>query len=123
MCRSTKGQADEALLKKLIEDHHRWTGSLRAREILDNWSTSMGKFVKVFPTEYRRALTEMGAKQKPRPQLPRPSPPRPRPDPDLRSELKWEKSLAFWNLSVWKRATKPLKSASKLQRVRHWFDA
>ena len=58
-----KGQADEALLKKLIEDHHRWTGSLRAREILDNWSTSMGKFVKVFPTEYRRALTEMGAKQ------------------------------------------------------------
>jgi ABC-type thiamine transport system ATPase subunit len=27
--------ADEALLKKLIEDHHRWTGSLRARELLD----------------------------------------------------------------------------------------
>jgi glutamate synthase (NADPH) large chain len=58
-----KGQADEALLKKLIEDHHRWTGSLRAREILDNWSTAMQKFVKVFPHEYRRALTEMGAKQ------------------------------------------------------------
>jgi glutamate synthase (NADPH/NADH) large chain len=33
-----KDQADETLLKKLIEDHHRWTGSLRAREILDNWS-------------------------------------------------------------------------------------
>jgi len=58
-----KGQADEALLKKLIEDHHRWTGSLRAREILDNWPASMAKFVKVFPHEYRRALTEMGAKQ------------------------------------------------------------
>jgi glutamate synthase (NADPH/NADH) large chain len=58
-----KGQADEALLKKLVEDHHRWTGSLRAREILDNWSTAMTKFVKVFPHEYRRALTEMGAKQ------------------------------------------------------------
>ena len=57
-----KGQADEALLKKLVEDHHRWTGSLRAREILDNWSTSVTKFVKVFPHEYRRALTEMGAK-------------------------------------------------------------
>ncbi|MDE1999555.1 MAG: glutamate synthase subunit alpha, partial [Burkholderiales bacterium] len=40
-----KGLADEALLKKLIEDHHRWTGSLRAREILDNWSTAMTKFV------------------------------------------------------------------------------
>ncbi|HET8694347.1 MAG TPA: glutamate synthase-related protein, partial [Aquabacterium sp.] len=58
-----KGLADEALLKKLIEDHHRWTGSLRAREILDNWSTAMTKFVKVFPHEYRRALTEMGAKE------------------------------------------------------------
>ncbi|HEX5372671.1 MAG TPA: glutamate synthase-related protein [Aquabacterium sp.] len=58
-----KGQADEALLKKLIEDHHRWTGSLRAREILDNWAAQLPKFVKVFPHEYRRALTEMGAKQ------------------------------------------------------------
>jgi glutamate synthase (NADPH/NADH) large chain len=58
-----KGQADEALLKKLIEDHHRWTGSLRAREILDNWAASLPKFAKVFPHEYRRALTEMGAKQ------------------------------------------------------------
>ena len=58
-----KGMADEALLKKLVEDHHRWTGSQRAREILDNWSTAVTKFVKVFPHEYRRALTEMGAKQ------------------------------------------------------------
>ncbi|WP_374317272.1 glutamate synthase-related protein [Aquabacterium sp.] len=58
-----KGLADEAMLKKLVEDHHRWTGSLRAREILDNWATAMPKFVKVFPHEYRRALSEMGAKQ------------------------------------------------------------
>ncbi|MGE5451401.1 MAG: glutamate synthase-related protein [Acidobacteriota bacterium] len=58
-----KGVADEAALKKLIEDHHRWTGSLRAREILDNWAAQLPKFVKVFPHEYRRALTEMGAKQ------------------------------------------------------------
>ncbi len=57
-----KGQADEALLKKLVEDHHRWTGSLRAREILDNWAANLPKFVKVFPNEYRRALSEMGAK-------------------------------------------------------------
>ena len=26
-----RGQADEALLKKLVADHHQWTGSLRAR--------------------------------------------------------------------------------------------
>jgi glutamate synthase (NADPH) large chain len=57
-----KGQSDDALLKKLIEDHHRWTGSLRAREILDNWAEQRAKFVKVFPTEYKRALGEMAAK-------------------------------------------------------------
>ena len=51
-------QADEVLLKKLVEDHHRWTGSLRAREILDHWLEARAKFVKVFPHEYKRALAE-----------------------------------------------------------------
>ncbi|MBI5271441.1 MAG: glutamate synthase subunit alpha, partial [Burkholderiales bacterium] len=56
-----RGQTDEALLKKLIEDHHKWTGSLRARDILDHWADSRAKFVKVFPTEYKRALAELQA--------------------------------------------------------------
>ena len=56
-----RDQADEALLKKLIEDHHKWTGSLRAREILDAWAVSRAKFVKVFPHEYKRALGEINA--------------------------------------------------------------
>ena len=42
-------QPDEVLLRKLIEDHHRWTGSLRAREILDHWVEARAKFVKVMP--------------------------------------------------------------------------
>ncbi|RZT95122.1 glutamate synthase-related protein [Rivibacter subsaxonicus] len=58
-----KGVADEVLLRKLVEDHHRWTGSLRAREILDHWAGAREKFVKVFPSEYKRALKEMGATQ------------------------------------------------------------
>jgi glutamate synthase domain-containing protein 2/glutamate synthase domain-containing protein 1/glutamate synthase domain-containing protein 3 len=56
------GQADEAILRKLIEDHHRWTGSLRAREILDAWPAQRARFVKVFPHEYRRALAERAAR-------------------------------------------------------------
>jgi len=56
-----KGLADEVLLKKLIEDQHKWTGSLRARHILDHWAESRAKFVKVFPHEYRRALGELHA--------------------------------------------------------------
>ena len=59
------GQSDEAQLRKLLEDHNRWTGSKRARELLDNWSESRGKFVKVFPNEYKRALGEMSAKKVP----------------------------------------------------------
>lgn len=52
-------QTDEALLKKLLEEHNRWTGSKRARELLDNWAEARQKFVKVFPNEYKRALAEM----------------------------------------------------------------
>jgi glutamate synthase domain-containing protein 3 len=56
------GQPDEAILKKLIDDHHKWTGSLRARHIMDHWIESRAKFVKVFPNEYKRALGERAAK-------------------------------------------------------------
>jgi glutamate synthase (NADPH/NADH) large chain len=56
-----KGLADEVLLKTLIADQHKWTGSLRARDILDNWAESRAKFVKVFPNEYKRALGELNA--------------------------------------------------------------
>ena len=54
-------QTDEAILRKMVEDHHRWTGSQRARDILDNWATARAKFVKVFPHEYKRALGEIHA--------------------------------------------------------------
>jgi glutamate synthase (NADPH/NADH) large chain/glutamate synthase (ferredoxin) len=58
-----RGESDEAQLKKLLGDHNRWTGSKRARELLDNWETSRAKFVKVFPNEYKRALGEIYAKK------------------------------------------------------------
>jgi len=54
---------DEQQLRRLIEDHHRWTGSVRARELLDHWASARAKFVKVFPNEYRRALGEMAAQK------------------------------------------------------------
>jgi glutamate synthase (NADPH/NADH) large chain/glutamate synthase (ferredoxin) len=58
-----RGETDEAQLRKLLEDHNRWTGSKRARELLDQWDTARTKFVKVFPTEYKRALGEIYAKK------------------------------------------------------------
>ncbi|MEC5213796.1 glutamate synthase (NADPH/NADH) large chain [Polaromonas sp. CG_9.5] len=51
-------QSDEEQLKRLLQDHNRWTGSKRARELLDTWSVSRLRFVKVFPNEYKRALME-----------------------------------------------------------------
>jgi glutamate synthase (NADPH/NADH) large chain len=57
-----RGQTDEALLRKLLEDHYRWTGSRRARDLLDHWSEARGRFVKVFPHEYKRALAQLHAR-------------------------------------------------------------
>ena len=57
-------QTDEAILKGLIERHFKHTGSARARQLLDDWKNVRSKFVKVFPTEYKRALGELNAAKK-----------------------------------------------------------
>ena len=54
-------KADEQVLREFIKNHWHHTGSVRARTILDNWSQYLPKFVKVMPTEYRRALQEIAA--------------------------------------------------------------
>ncbi|MBC3871075.1 glutamate synthase-related protein [Undibacterium oligocarboniphilum] len=59
--RGGEGETDEAILRNLIERHFKHTGSTRARNLLDDWARSRAKFVKVFPTEYKRALAEMSA--------------------------------------------------------------
>ena len=58
------GEADEAILKSLLEKHVRYTGSAQAQQILAYWPQYRTKFVKVFPNEYRRALGELAAKNK-----------------------------------------------------------
>jgi len=54
---------DEERLRQLIENHLHYTGSARAKAILDDWSSYLPKFVKVMPVEYRRALEEMAKAQ------------------------------------------------------------
>ena len=56
-----QAQPDEAILKRLIEAHHKWTGSLKARQLLDHWADSRARFVKVLPHEYKRVLAERAA--------------------------------------------------------------
>jgi glutamate synthase (NADPH/NADH) large chain len=54
---------DEERLHQLIENHLHYTGSARAKLILDDWANYLPKFVKVMPVEYRRALEEMARRQ------------------------------------------------------------
>jgi glutamate synthase (NADPH/NADH) large chain len=56
-------QSDIHILSTLIQRHLHYTGSERARQILDNFGKYLPKFVKIMPTEYRRALAEMASAQ------------------------------------------------------------
>ncbi len=51
--------ADIEELQGLLTRHWEFTGSPRARELLDHWPESLAAFVKVFPMDYRRALGRM----------------------------------------------------------------
>ncbi len=54
---------DAERLRHLIERHAHYTGSTRARAILEDWQTYLPKFRKVMPVEYRKALAEMARVQ------------------------------------------------------------
>jgi len=56
------GSTDEAMLRGMIERHFQFTGSMRAKSLLENWDASRRQFVKVFPIDYKRALGDLGAK-------------------------------------------------------------
>jgi len=44
------------LVKNLVTRHRELTGSPRAAWILENWSESLSRFIKVFPHEHKRVL-------------------------------------------------------------------
>ncbi|MFY9256194.1 MAG: glutamate synthase large subunit [Fuerstiella sp.] len=54
---------DESELKALIEKHQQFTGSETARQILSDWDTSLTKFAKVMPVDFKRALAEIAAEE------------------------------------------------------------
>jgi glutamate synthase domain-containing protein 3 len=50
---------DKNMLYDLIKRHLDWTNSPRAKYILEAWTDMIGKFVKVVPIDYRKALEKM----------------------------------------------------------------
>jgi glutamate synthase (NADPH/NADH) large chain len=54
---------DARRLRTLIEQHRHYTGSQRARDILEHWADYLPRFVKVMPVDYRAALRKIQAEQ------------------------------------------------------------
>ncbi|MGA2067426.1 MAG: glutamate synthase large subunit [Thermoguttaceae bacterium] len=50
---------DLAVLEDLLRRHLRWTGSFQAKVLLDRWRETAGRFVKVMPIDYRKALERL----------------------------------------------------------------
>ena len=50
-------------LRIMLERHHLYTGSKRARAILDDWDGSLARFVKIIPRDYTRALKQLEAER------------------------------------------------------------
>jgi glutamate synthase (NADPH/NADH) large chain len=54
---------DAERLRVLVERHLLFTGSAKARGLLDDWDNALKNFVKVMPRDYRRALTDLRKEQ------------------------------------------------------------
>ncbi|TNE48813.1 MAG: glutamate synthase subunit alpha, partial [Sphingomonadales bacterium] len=54
---------DADRLKILVERHKLHTGSAKASKLLDDWDNALGKFIKVMPRDYKRALEQLEAER------------------------------------------------------------
>jgi glutamate synthase (ferredoxin) len=48
--------AEQTELRTMVENHFAYTKSARARQVLDQWSQLLPKFVKILPKDYKRML-------------------------------------------------------------------
>jgi glutamate synthase (NADPH) large chain len=56
-----ESEDDRELLCGMVEAHLSWTGSEKARRVLDDWEKALEKFVKVMPDDLKRVLAEQQA--------------------------------------------------------------
>jgi glutamate synthase (NADPH/NADH) large chain/glutamate synthase (ferredoxin) len=52
---------DKKTLRTMIESHLTYTGSRKAKAVLDAWDQMLPKFVKIMPVDYKRVLAERKA--------------------------------------------------------------
>jgi glutamate synthase (NADPH/NADH) large chain/glutamate synthase (ferredoxin) len=58
--RPVESADDRALLRRVVEQHARFTGSARARYLLSRWDAALRDFVAVVPVEFARATRQRG---------------------------------------------------------------
>ena len=56
-------EEDAAELKAIIEKHVLYTESKKGARLLADWNASLDNFVKVMPTEYKRALERLATEE------------------------------------------------------------
>jgi glutamate synthase (NADPH/NADH) large chain len=100
---------DAERLKALVERHHLYTGSKRARAILDNWADEVKRFVKVMPRDYARALRQMEAERLAAANV--------APNKNRDQETSWARQPAF------SRSTAGPHRRSSAERLKHYRDS
>jgi glutamate synthase (ferredoxin) len=58
------GRDDLQQLKQLITNHKEYTASEKATAILNKWETEQKNFIKVMPTDYKKALARLAEEAK-----------------------------------------------------------
>ena len=53
-----------AVVRGLVENHLKLTGSTVAKRVLDQWTQLLPKFVKIMPTDYKKALEKIAKENK-----------------------------------------------------------
>src|SRR5580658_1360181 len=48
-----------AKVRGMIERHRELTGSARAKHLLDNWNSTVKKFVRIMPKDFKRAVASL----------------------------------------------------------------
>jgi glutamate synthase (NADPH/NADH) large chain/glutamate synthase (ferredoxin) len=56
-------ESDAIEVHALITEHTERTGSPLGRRVLDEWEQLKGRFVKIFPADYKRVLAELGEQE------------------------------------------------------------
>ena len=59
-----KAADDKAALRRLLQDHLKYTGSTNAERVLRSWKEMLPKFVKVMPRDYKRVLAERAQRRR-----------------------------------------------------------